>query len=117
MPENTVSVCRPGRWGNPYSAEIYGLKRCLALFEETLRGGWNPRLVDGLDDELARSAYMRHQQWMQAWAKRGGARREELRGKNLACFCPLAQPCHADILLSWANAYSPETRQDNTSPP
>ena len=26
-----------------------------------------------------------------------------LRGKNLACFCPLDQPCHADVLLEMAN--------------
>lgn len=28
---------------------------------------------------------------------------EGLRGKNLACWCPLDQPCHADILLRLAN--------------
>lgn len=28
---------------------------------------------------------------------------EPLRGKNLACWCPLDQPCHADILLELAN--------------
>jgi hypothetical protein len=28
---------------------------------------------------------------------------EELAGKNLACFCPLDQPCHADVLLELAN--------------
>lgn len=27
-----------------------------------------------------------------------------LRGKNLACFCSLDQPCHADVLLELANA-------------
>lgn len=27
----------------------------------------------------------------------------ELRGKNLACFCPLTSPCHADVLLKIAN--------------
>jgi hypothetical protein len=27
----------------------------------------------------------------------------ELKGKNLACFCPLSEPCHADILLRLAN--------------
>lgn len=27
----------------------------------------------------------------------------ELRGKNLACWCPLDQPCHADVLLELAN--------------
>lgn len=26
-----------------------------------------------------------------------------LRGKNLACWCPLDKPCHADILLRLAN--------------
>lgn len=32
---------------------------------------------------------------------------KELRGKNLACFCPLDRPCHADTLLDLANV--PET--------
>ena len=26
-----------------------------------------------------------------------------IRGMNLACYCPLDQPCHADVLLEWAN--------------
>lgn len=29
--------------------------------------------------------------------------RDALRGKDLACFCPLDQPCHADVLLEIAN--------------
>lgn len=29
--------------------------------------------------------------------------RAELRGKDLMCFCPLDQPCHADVLLEIAN--------------
>ena len=29
--------------------------------------------------------------------------RLELRGKDLACWCPLGQPCHADVLLEVAN--------------
>ena len=29
-----------------------------------------------------------------------------LRGKNLACWCPLDQPCHADVLLEMANPCS-----------
>jgi hypothetical protein len=27
----------------------------------------------------------------------------ELRGKDLMCWCPLDQPCHADVLLELAN--------------
>jgi hypothetical protein len=30
-----------------------------------------------------------------------------LRGKNLACFCELDQPSHADVLLELANAEIP----------
>jgi hypothetical protein len=29
--------------------------------------------------------------------------RQVLRGKDLACWCPLDQPCHADVLLEIAN--------------
>ena len=28
----------------------------------------------------------------------------ELRGRDLACWCPLDHPCHADVLLEIANA-------------
>lgn len=28
----------------------------------------------------------------------------ELRGKNLACWCPLDAECHADVLLEFANS-------------
>ena len=29
--------------------------------------------------------------------------RLELRGRDLACYCPLTEPCHADVLLDIAN--------------
>jgi len=29
--------------------------------------------------------------------------RRELAGKDLACWCPLSEPCHADVLLEIAN--------------
>lgn len=31
------------------------------------------------------------------------AAKAELRGRNLACWCRLDQPCHADVLLEIAN--------------
>ena len=34
----------------------------------------------------------------------------ELRGRDLACWCPLDQPCHADVLLELANAPDPAER-------
>lgn len=34
--------------------------------------------------------------------------RAELAGRDLACWCPLDQPCHADVLLSIANGAASE---------
>jgi hypothetical protein len=83
MPENTVSVCRPGKWGNPFRV-----------------GDWRP---DGegfiRDTEEAVELFRAHED---AAAIRDAA--PDLRGKNLACFCKLDQPCHADVLLHLANA-------------
>jgi hypothetical protein len=33
----------------------------------------------------------------------------ELRGKHLACWCPLTAPCHADVQLRLANPHLPPT--------
>lgn len=74
MPPNTVSVTRPGRYGNPYRVGPDGTaQECVDKFRANM-------------PEFAKEAY-----------------RNELRGKNLACFCPLDQPCHADVLLEFAN--------------
>ncbi len=32
---------------------------------------------------------------------------EELRGKDVACWCPLTSPCHGDVLLYMANMEPP----------
>jgi hypothetical protein len=29
--------------------------------------------------------------------------KQQLRGADLACYCPLNEPCHADVLLEVAN--------------
>lgn len=75
-PPNTVCVSRPSKWGNPFRVEQHGREKALALYRDWLMRGDGQRL-----------------------------RLEELRGRNLACFCRLDQPCHADILLEIANHY------------
>ena len=35
---------------------------------------------------------------------------QDLAGKDLACWCPLDQPCHADVLLEVANPSPPPKR-------
>lgn len=79
MPENAVYVGRPTQWGNPFTVAEYGAE--LAVFNYRQRAA-NYKLIGALDTVLNISF---------------------LRGKDLACWCPLDQPCHADVLLEIAN--------------
>ncbi len=80
-----VKVDRSTRWGNPFTLDCYSelwsderrRKAALADFEAELGQG---RLRFTSDDV-----------------------RRELRGKNLACWCPAGALCHADVLLREAN--------------
>jgi len=93
MPPNTVSVCRPGRWGNPFIVGKHGTaERCVYLFRAMLAG----YLCVTADAECIRA----QQRFMKRNTISDLAR---LRGKNLACYCQLGQPCHAEVLLDLAN--------------
>lgn len=99
-PPNTVSVARPNRFGNPI--RIVG-KRVVLNGVDLFVG--NPGTTDA---ELA-AFTVRAFRWQLlnhpnviGYTPEDVAR--ELRGKNLMCFCPLSQPCHADVLLEIANA-------------
>lgn len=83
-PDNAVCVTRPSRWGNPFdSAERFRL-----VLAGVIHGGT-------FEPALEISEFLRMQ--------RIAANLEDLRGKDLACFCPLDKPCHADVLLEFAN--------------
>lgn len=108
MPENSVSVCRPGRFGNPFEERYCTLEESLKLFENMVRGVWDPFVIAGYDSEGFGFIYGKFLRWNERIRKCGyrhpqEAVRMELRGKNLACFCPLDKPCHADVLLRIAN--------------
>ena len=90
MPPNTVSVCRPGKWGNPFVCGPAHVSEGVTFPEVT-----PARAVEAYRNYLERSL-ANHASTREAL--------ETLRGKNLACWCPLDQPCHADVLLELANA-------------
>jgi len=77
MPLNTIYVGRPSKWGNPYSTRDYPALTCLAKYRE----------------------------WLDLRLKEGALSLSELRGKDLACWCPLTDEqgdwvlCHVDVLL------------------
>jgi hypothetical protein len=76
----------------------------MALFRETMDGCWNPSLVKDVSDELCDAAYQAHTAFMKRIREHPAeAARGELRGHNLACYCPDPLACHSDILLEIAN--------------
>ena len=87
MPPNTVSVVRPSCWGNPYT--VAGYYDAFGAGSWTL-AGVRQDCVDKFEDDM--SDYKREMV------------KHHLAGKNLACWCPLDQPCHADVLLKIANS-------------
>jgi len=93
LPENTVNVARPSKWGNPWKV----IKDGQAWRTETDNGGYH-----GHFDTKADAAAMACIEYKEVYLPRLDV--TDLRGKNLACWCPLDQPCHADVLLEVANA-------------
>lgn len=104
MPEDVVYVGRGSRFGNPFVVHSdrgpsgarwpMDAKIAVASFRATLRdvGAWWPVPLP----------------WPQGKIPAGEPTtvedvKRELRGKDLACWCALDQPCHADVLLELAN--------------
>jgi len=85
LPPNTVYVGRGSKWGNPFPFD----------HQRYLGKAWS---VDA------------YGHWLRTSLKGMTLLREhlhELRGKNLACWCKLGEPCHADVLLELATAKTP----------
>jgi len=71
LPPNTKYVGRPTIWGNPYKVAEHGREKALRLYAGHLQ-----KLYEETPEFI-----------------------EPLRGYNLACYCPLHEECHADILV------------------
>ncbi len=108
LPEGAICVTRPGMWGNWFSG-----KDAVAAYREAwrllvqmergpceLRGGPDPMV------KMAGKVYDVKIEFIPSWDVIEQMRAEiaKLRGKPLACFCPLTRACHADVLAEIANA-------------
>jgi hypothetical protein len=85
MPEGAVYVGRPTMWGNRWKIGTHSnmLGRLIATNAEAVAVH---RKLAWREDH--------HRAWV----------RENLRGKDLVCWCSLSSDCHADFLLQIANA-------------
>jgi len=82
MPEGAVYVGRPSRWGNPF-----------AVGDDHWVGHWRAQSRAHAVELYREILSTDHKREI----------RENLAGRDLACWCPLDQPCHADVLLELAN--------------
>lgn len=119
---DAVIVARPTRWGNPWRMgdpgtfwlpdwpvrdQSVGCAMCAQRAVNQYRtlitfgiAGIHGRFLPQALSEFGRAEVtdllVRH--WLQITRAL-----PELRGKDLACWCPLDEPCHADVLLEIAN--------------
>lgn len=90
MPENTIYVGRGSRWGNPFVVGRDGTAtECVAKYASYLLPYTHKPPSNTLETFYISEANLQDI--------------ERLRGKNLACWCKLGDPCHADWLLKMAN--------------
>ena len=120
LPPNTISVCRPGRFGNPFQlTDVYEL----AEQQGAKAGIFNPEQIHQLAQQLVVDRFAQLLADPYALPSDGSSVGEAIRqrfvwmrgnlillkGKNLACFCSLLakegkpNPCHADTLLLYSN--------------
>lgn len=87
MPDNTLYVGRPTKWGNPFYIGKPDAKKGIIYACEN-----NQQAVNCYKEAIDWGVLKFLQEDL-----------HELKGKNLSCFCSLDKPCHADILLKLAN--------------
>lgn len=115
MPEGAIYVGRGSKWGNPIRVVEAGSCDVVASLRSQWRNGphWHSLWPEGVhwcyrtaDEATARAVEvfrirLTHGLLDDPWLVRDVA--PELAGQDLACWCPLDQPCHADVLLDLAN--------------
>lgn len=96
MPSGAIYIGRPGPYGNPYPI---GSRH---IFRDVDSGQEFEGTVVDVKGSMAffRKYAVERLRGNPDWLK-------PLRGKTLACWCPVNMPCHGDILLELANAPEP----------
>lgn len=120
LPDGAISVARPGRWGNPFRQ--FGQNEDLYCDASHRRAVLSPWVIFDHDQDIRGNKVTpqmvvdHYRRWLTGEFNAAGIVRpclitsediESLRGHDLACFCRLGEPCHADVLLEIANRSQP----------
>ena len=97
-PPGVIVVARPTKWGNPFRTG--DRQKDYDSYMACVNAGFPvpPAYID-LWNDAGGDASM-----LVVLSARVRSVLDELRGHDLACWCPLDQPCHADVLLEIASA-------------
>lgn len=110
-PEGAIVVARPTRWGNPYKVggprppwqQRYGRGTIESIEEALYHFSFYARLVHFVPVDPKAKPYRGIYTPGLGIELLSAHARRLLVGHDLACWCPLDQPCHADVLLELAN--------------
>lgn len=101
-PPGAVVVARPTKWGNPFKVgERIVRDSPLAPYLD-IPGGWGG--LASVTIPTAQQAVDLYAGYLLDMPPLFLSVVPELAGRDLACWCPLAAPCHADVLLELAAA-------------
>jgi hypothetical protein len=110
-PEGAIVVSRPAKWGNPWTVERqpecpWSVHTWTDFALEALPEGPWAFWRKGTESACRARAVAEYRAALTGGKLRVDVTtvRAELAGRDLACWCPLSQPCHADVLLEVANA-------------
>jgi hypothetical protein len=105
MPGGAIYVGRPGKWGNPFVIGGYYMKGDPDIhYRAPFRFVFTQTTKEYADDRYTRiDTPEQALEWFRWYIEKYPKQLNELRGKDLACWCRLDEPCHADVLLELAN--------------
>ncbi|MFD7416824.1 DUF4326 domain-containing protein [Kitasatospora purpeofusca] len=102
-PAGAVYVGRGTMWGNPWPV-VRQADGDYGVPPVELGGPW-PTFTHETD---ARTEALRlYRGWLAERPEMASLARRKLAGRDLMCWCPTDQPCHADVLLELANVPVP----------
>ncbi len=96
-----ISVDGRSKWKNPWRAGRDGTyEECFQRYKDAIRA--DPPTMETIRDWVSAGGDLK---LLVRLCKRDPSLLGEIRGHNLACWCPLDKPCHAAILLKLANKF------------